>query len=374
MTNLSNPPVALPEAAAAPRTPGSLQLHIDHGLTRYLHDSASSLALTVGQGGLLLVGARDAKTPFVEHCLIPNAFALAYGNGQLAVSHKRGITVYRNAPAMAPRHPGRPGVLDAYFAPQLTFHTGDCLVHDIAMAPEGLVVANTRFSTVCLIDGRHHINPIWYPGFISAPAPEDRCHLNGLAISGKALRYATAFGPYDTPGGWRGVERFRGLLIDVAAQRTLAQDLSMPHSPRLHQERLFVCESGEGAVHEVDRQSGALRTVARLPGLTRGLAFDGDTMLVGLSTKRASASLPPLPIIERGTALVAGVAAVDLNSGRLAGKLQILDPGREVLDLKLLPGIRCAAIEDADDLAGMHLVESVHGGHWIQAAGQPVET
>jgi len=351
-----------------------LRLHIDHALTRYLHETASSIALTVGPDGLLLVGARDAKTPFVEHCIIPNAFAVAYEAGQLAVSHKRGITVYQNAAPMAPRHPDRPGQLDGYFTPRLTFHTGDCQVHDIVMAPQGMVVANTRFSTVCLIDGRHHIQPIWYPEFISTPAPEDRCHLNGLAVSGQALAYVTTFGPYDVAGGWRGVDRFRGLLIDVANGRTLAQDLSMPHSPRLHGERLFVCESGYGAVHEVDRETGALRTVVRLPGLTRGLAFAGDTMLVGLSTKRASASLPPLPIVENGTALVAGVAAIDLPSRRLVGKLQILDPGREVLDLKLLPGIRCAGIEDLHDLGAMHLVQSAHGGHWIQAAGRPVET
>ena len=348
-------------------TPGPLNIRIDKALTHHLWSSASSLAITIGPDGLLLLGATGPETPQLEHRIFQNAFAVDYHSGQLAVSHKKGITVYRNSPKMAPIHPEKPHVHDAYFSSLVTFHTGDCLIHDIVITPAGLVVANTRFSTVCLLDGRYNINPIWYPDFISMPAPEDRCHLNGIAIEGEKLAYATTFGPYDTEGGWRGMREFNGLLIDVQNKRNLVTGLSMPHSPRLHDGHLFVCESGHGAVHEVDRQTGEMRTVVRLPGLTRGLAFQDQTMFVGMSTQRGSSSLPALPIVQGGLPLMAGVSAVDLQSGALKGTLQILDPGREVLDVKVLPGIRNAGIEDVGDMEAFHAVEGPNSGHWIKS-------
>ncbi len=353
--------------------PQSLNIKIDNQLVEHLWENSSSLAITVGPDGLLLVGAVDARTPHVEHCIFQNAFAIDYRSGQLAVSHKKGITVYKNSSALAPLHPHKEKFYDGFFASLITFHTGDSLIHDISITDKGLVVANTRFSTVCLLDGRYNINPIWFPDFISAPAPEDRCHLNGLAIEGNALRYATAFGPYDTPGGWRGISDFNGLLIDVQAGKNLLTGLSMPHSPRLHEGRLFVCESGLGAVHEVDAATGQLRTIVRLPGLTRGLAFQQQTMFVGLSTKRQSSSLPSLPLVDSGLPLMAGVSAVDLETGQLKGTLQILDAGREVLDVKVLPGIRIAGIEDVADMESFHAIEGPRSGHWIKTmAKKPV--
>jgi uncharacterized protein (TIGR03032 family) len=236
----------------------------------------------------------------------------------------------------------------------------------MAVSPAGLVVANTRFSTVCLIDGRHNINPIWQPAFISVPMPEDRCHLNGLAFSEDRVRYVTAFGPYDTAGGWRGKTGFGGLLIDVQGGVNLREGMIMPHSPRLFGERLFVCESGYGAILEVDRTSGATRTVTELPGLTRGLALIGEVLLVGLSTIRSSASLAEIPLRRQGTPLIAGVAAVHVESGEILGMAKILTPGREVLDVKVIHGCRSPGIGDPDD-TGFHLINGPPGSYWVRS-------
>ena len=52
---------------------------------------------------------------------------------------------------------------------------------------------------------------------ISAIAPGDRCHLNGLAVSedGKATAYVTALAPCDVERGWRERKRDGGCLIDL---------------------------------------------------------------------------------------------------------------------------------------------------------------
>ena len=57
--------------------------------------------------------------------------------------------------------------------------------------------------------------PRWRPPFVSALAPEDRCHLNGLGMIEGQPRYVTALGETDTPGGWRANKARGGLLIDI---------------------------------------------------------------------------------------------------------------------------------------------------------------
>src|SRR5262249_18721987 len=135
----------------------------------------------------------------------------------------------------------------------------------------------------------HSFVPRWRPPFISALAPEDRCHLNGLGLRDGQVRYATALGATDTPAGWRADKKGGGILLDVPSGEVVARGLSMPHSPRWHQGRLWVLDSGNGGVSVVEGASGRLRTVATLPGFTRGLDFCGRFAFVGLSQVRESA-------------------------------------------------------------------------------------
>jgi uncharacterized protein (TIGR03032 family) len=358
--------------SADPLAPGPLHIRIDDGFRALLRNRAISIAATVGPDGLILIGTKDDGMPHVEHKLISHAFAIAVDGPRLAVSDLRNITVYNRSTAMPRRHPDRPDLYDAFYTPLVSFHTGDCQVHDMAPSRRGLVVANTRFSTVCLIDGLANINPIWHPAFISAPMPEDRCHLNGLTVQDEQIRYVTAFGPYDTAGGWRNQSQFNGLLIDVAADRNLVEGLSMPHSPRLFGDRLYVCESGHGTVLEIDRQTGVRRTIATLPGLTRGLALHEGVFFVGLSAFRSSKNTWKLPIVSRHERLTAGIAAIDAQSGALLGMAIIENPAREVLDVKVLTGTRCPGIGDLHDPDEFHLIEGPSGSYWVKSStGKP---
>ena len=62
---------------------------------------------------------------------------------------------------------------------------------------------NTRFSCLCTLDGIHSFVPRWRPPFIDELAPEDRCHLNGLAMVERRPAFVTALGETDTKSGWR---------------------------------------------------------------------------------------------------------------------------------------------------------------------------
>src|SRR5581483_8172614 len=109
------------------------------------------------------------------------------------------------------------------------------------------------------------------PPFVTARAAEDRCHLNGLALvpDGPGVptpRYMTALGETDTAGGWRAGKAHGGCLIDVPSGETVLRGLSMPHSPRWHDGRLWLLESGTGRLMLADPAGGRRQAVAELPG------------------------------------------------------------------------------------------------------------
>ena len=83
----------------------------------------------------------------------------------------------------------REGDYDRLFKPHLAWTTGDIGVHDLTFGAHGEpLFVNSLFSSVATVDGRHSFRSLWQPPWITKLAPEDRCHLNGMALeSGKPL-------------------------------------------------------------------------------------------------------------------------------------------------------------------------------------------
>jgi uncharacterized protein (TIGR03032 family) len=199
---------------------------------------------------------------------------------------------------------------------------------------------NTRFNCLCTRSDSYSFVPRWRPSFVSQLAPEDRCHLNGLGLRDGRPRYVTALGETDTPGGWRERKRDGGVLIDLEANEVVVRGLSMPHSPRWHDGRLWVLESGNGGLGVVDPATGQVETVARLPGFTRGLDFAGRYAFVGLSQVRESAVFSGIPMAEAPVAERAcGVWVVDTVTGQTVAFVKFQDAVQEIFAVQVLPGV-----------------------------------
>jgi uncharacterized protein (TIGR03032 family) len=125
----------------------------------------------------------------------------------------------------------------------------------------------------------------------------------------------------------------------------------MPHSPRWHDGRLWVLESGRGELCLVDLDGGRTETVVELPGFTRGVAFAGNLAFVGLSQIRESSTFGDLPLTKRLQERVCGVWVVDLKQGEIAGFLRFEDLVQEIFDVALLPGARFPEIAEPGSTA-----------------------
>jgi uncharacterized protein (TIGR03032 family) len=150
----------------------------------------------------------------------------------------------------------------------------------------------------------------------------------------------TALGETDTADGWRANKPHGGCLIEIAGGQMVCRGLSMPHSPRWHDGRLWLLESGTGRLVLIDLADGRRQVVTELPGFARGLAFLGPYAFVGLSKIRPTSAMDGVPLARRRNELKCGVAAVDVRTGRVIALLEFQTAVEEIFDVQLLPGLR----------------------------------
>ena len=233
---------------------------------------------------------------------------------------------------------------DRLYVPQIGYTTGDLDIHDLAIDREGKIIfVNTLFSCLATVSQKHSFIPLWQPAFISKLAAEDRCHLNGLAMENGQPRYVTAVGQTDVADGWRDRRRDGGCIIDVNSNEVIVSGLSMPHSPRVYRNRLWVLNSGTGYLGTVDLNSQKFEPLTFCPGYLRGLAFINNFAIVGLSQPR-NKTFSGLPLddnlLAKNAEARCGLMVIDLNSGDIVHWLRITGIIKELYDVAVLPGVR----------------------------------
>ncbi len=267
----------------------------------------------------------------------PMGIAADHKHGRLAIGGANTVWTYRNMPAVAPKLEPK-GKHDAAYLPRQIHITGDIDIHEMAYAADDdLWIVNTKFCTLCTLDPDHSFNPVWRPHFVTVLAPQDRCHLNGLCMVDGQPTYVTALGETDTPGGWRENKKSGGIFMDVARNEILLRGLSMPHSPRLYHNQLWLLESGEGSLAQVDLPNRTWRAITKLPGFTRGIDFIGPLAFIGLSQVRESAVFSGIPLVERLDERACGVWVVNIQTGETVAFLRFEEGVQEIFAVQILP-------------------------------------
>jgi uncharacterized protein (TIGR03032 family) len=299
-----------------------------------------SLLVTTYQAGKVIVVRNDGGVLNTHFLPLAKPMGLATDRGRLSIGGARTVWEYRNVPAVAQKI-SPAGKYDVCYLPRRLHVTGDIDIHEMAYDAQGeLWVVNTRFGCLCTLDAAHSFYPRWQPPFLSALAPEDRCHLNGLGMVQGRPRYVTALGETDAAGGWRANKASGGLLLDIETNEILLRGLSMPHSPRWYQDRLWLLESGQGSLAVVDLHRRTRRTIAQLPGFTRGIDFVGPLAFIGLSQVRETAVFSGIPLVERLKERTCGVWVVHIETGATVGFLRFEAGVQEIFAVQVLQGIR----------------------------------
>jgi uncharacterized protein (TIGR03032 family) len=343
------------DAPAAQAAPGAgandtpaFTLTTSRQFPSWLAETGASIALTTYQSGkVILVGSNKGTGRLsVFERTLERPMGLAFdGKRQLAIASMVQITVFADAArADDGKRTATSEGYDAVFVPQFASYTADIDAHDLAFAANGrLVFANTLFSCLAVASPTHSFKPLWRPPFITRLAPEDRCHLNGLAMRDGQPAYVTCVSATDVADGWRDNRAGGGIVVDVAANQIVCRGLAMPHSPRLHDGKLWVLNSGAGEIGTVDLAQGRFEPVAFCPGYLRGLAFIGPYALVGLSEPRENRTFAGLPLQDRlaaeNVAPRCGVYVIDTRTGDILHWLRIEGVVTELYDVLALPGM-----------------------------------
>src|SRR4051794_15542995 len=180
-----------PSASAMPAAEEKFILTTSRHFPDWLARMGASLAFTTYQAGkLFLIGSgRDGRVAVFERTFARSmGLAVSADARSLVLATQFQIVRLDN---IVPRGRAR-DANDAVFAPHVMWITGDVDAHDVAIAPEGPpIFVNTLFSCLATVSESHNFRPLWQPPFISRLAPEDRCHLNGLALDAGKPRYVT---------------------------------------------------------------------------------------------------------------------------------------------------------------------------------------
>ncbi|MES0489538.1 MAG: TIGR03032 family protein [Leptospirales bacterium] len=321
------------------------RVHFSRGFPTWLLEEKISLAISTYQAGkIILVGFNTKGEVSIVERSISRCMGIAADKDaqNLYVAGISNISRFVNAIQAGQQNPDH----DRIYIPQATYTTGDIDTHDMAVDKDGrLIFTNTLFSCLCTLSATHSFVPIWQPPFITDLLPEDRCHMNGFCLNEKGEPgYVTAVAETNLSGAWRDNRRDGGIVIDVQKNKIITTGLSMPHSPRMHNGKLYIQNAGTGHLGTVDLKSGKFKELVFLPGFLRGLSFSGNFAICGVSKKRKDRSFQGLELDENlqkhKVSAKCGIYIIDLKTGANMHHIEFEGLLEELYDVQVLSGVQ----------------------------------
>lgn len=342
------------------KTESNTNLLYSSEFLKWLQKEEISLAVSTYQTNkLFLIGRDTTKHLFVSEKSFDRAMGLhVESDNSFYLSTRFLLWRFENALAEGQIHKEA----DKVYIPRQAFTTGDLDAHDISKDEKGdIVFVNTRYNCIAKVSEKYNFKPIWTPPFISKIISEDRCHLNGMAMRDGNPRYVTMVGQTDRLDEWREHRKDGGVVMDMDTNEVLAEGLSMPHSPRYYQDKLWVLNAGKGQFGYVEDKKFV--PITWLDGFLRGLAFYKNYALIGLSKPRHERTFAGLPLEEilegRKAEPKCGVFVVDINTGNILHNLEFEGDIVELYDVEVLPKTKRPSAIDirTDDISRFIAIE-----------------
>lgn len=322
-----------------PSEPKGFVFSASCSMPSWLRSEGISLAFTTYQiGKVFLVGTADNGRLVFSERTFPRVMGLGVHKNGFWLGSQYQLWRFDNYLSSGASYKG----CDALYVPSLSFTTGDVDIHDIHDLDSSPVFVATRFNCLAEPAQGKSFRAVWKPPFIDRLAAEDRCHLNGMAVAGGSPQFVTCVSQSNVSEGWREHRSSGGAVIDVESGDVVSNGLSMPHSPRIHDGRLWIIQSGTGELGTVDIVDGRFEPVCFLPGFARGLSIHGDRAVVGVSMPRNNdKTFSGLPLDDRlskeRVAPRCMIAVVNLRTGNLENWIEVSPPVSEIYDVAVIP-------------------------------------
>jgi uncharacterized protein (TIGR03032 family) len=330
------------------------------GFVNWLASTGGTLLITARQHGkIYTIGTNKNGEITISERRFPQPRGLyVHGKSLFMADHFR-VWRFENALRTIKEHPFKDH--DAVYIPEMMYRTGNHDCHDIGLLKNGMVVfASTRMNCIGGCTATHGMVPLWKPPFIKDIVYNDHCHINGLALKEGVLKYVTAVSTTDSHEGWRDVRATGGVLMDVNKNTIIASGLSMPHSPRIHDGKIWIANAGTGEVGTVNPETGSFTPKTFVNGFVRGLVFVGEHGITSTTKLRRSKSFQGLPIEEKlkdsGQSDICGLHIFNLETGNVDHCLEVSTPIDVIYDVTFLAGFKNILLGGLDDDLSANLI------------------
>ena len=315
---------------------------------------------------LLLDGTRAGplQSPFpLPH---PSGFWFDEDTRELTVSSTRTPNIIVSLTPYTPNELGSsilpmgyqpPGVSDGpiYLPRKSRFLPGSLYIHDVVKMGGKIYATITGHNFLARLDYESGWERVWWPSVVDSLG-DDAFKTNFLQLNSIAANktpeesFYTGFSNITTGAKpWKEGygPREKGVVFSGKTRSPLATGLTCPHSAKLADGKLWVCNSGYGTFGYIDgfETHDPSKTkyvpVGKAPGFTRGLSFCGDYVFVGLS-RVIKAYEPYAPGVDPDSS-ECGVWVFDRNTGEFVSSLSWTN-GYQIYEVQTLPGLKGARL------------------------------
>ena len=181
-----------------------LNISFDQEIPKLLFENNISVIFSTYQAGrIMIIGSLDGYNIHQIPIAYKKPMGIAIEENRIAVASLDEISFFTyNDDVITSIKPNEEN-MDRMYLYRASYNTSSLDIHDIDFDQSGLWGVNTLFSCLCKFTLAYNFSPRWKPYFITEITPEDRCHLNGLALENSSPKYVSALSSTDTKGGWR---------------------------------------------------------------------------------------------------------------------------------------------------------------------------
>lgn len=333
-------------------------MSVDFGfnMSRYMmnwlqQNKCNILVSSFNTGHVFTISTRNSD-PFMYVASLPRCMGMDYNNDKLTLSTMGNIFTYKNLGELDDVDHGH---FDINFSPDKGIYNSDVDIHDIVNTDDGKVYyISALFSCICTPSesNEYTFDVYWKPPWISKISAEDRCHLNGLCCINNKPAFVTSVCMSDTTRTWSdNSKEKKGIIYDVVNNEIYCKDLIFPHSPRWHNDSLWLLESGSGYLGYV-KDNAFVRKVF-IPGFLRGLVFHNNFAIVTTSLDRHFKNFKEYELgktlEEKNAKEKCGIWIIDIQTFDIVHTMIFTGSVKELYDVKIVPNCNRGRILDIND-------------------------